>query len=417
MMKLLILLVVVLGVVALAQLAKVYEHTRELRKTREEDISLADNKFNAFLWMAWMVVFFILSTYLIFKYGQTLPESASEHGVLLDRLLNFNWIIILLVFYLVNGLLFYFASKYYMTKDRKATFLAHDNKLEIIWTLVPSLVLIVVIIYGLMTWNDVTSKPAGDYAAGEYIKVEVTGEQWSWYVRYPGEDLVFGDVNVNAINETVQNNLGIVTQEGMDVIFDELDAAIHKTDSTLKADFNLLPESKVSEMQESIYKMARRKQRLKDLRPHEEMGVSSWKSGEDDVVLFKKALHLPVGVEAEFELRSKDVIHSVYMPHFRAQMNTVPGIPTRLKMTPTITSAEMRDRLDDPEFDYVLLCNKICGASHYNMWIPVIVETQAEYDAWMAEQTPFTAPPEVEDAEPETDGAELAVAESTNDNK
>ena len=261
MMKLLILLVVVLGVVALAQLAKVYEHTRELRKTREEDISLADNKFNAFLWMAWMVVFFILSTYLIFKYGQTLPESASEHGVLLDRLLNFNWIIILLVFYLVNGLLFYFASKYYMTKDRKATFLAHDNKLEIIWTLVPSLVLIVVIIYGLMTWNDVTSKPAGDYAAGEYIKVEVTGEQWSWYVRYPGEDLVFGDVNVNAINETVQNNLGIVTQEGMDVIFDELDAAIHKTDSTLKADFNLLPESKVSEMQESIYKMARRKQR------------------------------------------------------------------------------------------------------------------------------------------------------------
>ena len=77
----------------------------------------------------------------------------------------------------------------------------------------------------------------------------------------------------------------------------------------------------------------------------------------------------------------------------------------------------MRDRLDDPEFDYVLLCNKICGASHYNMWIPVIVETQAEYDAWMAEQTPFTAPPEVEDAEPETDGAELAVAESTNDNK
>ena len=69
MMKLLILLVVVLGVVALAQLAKVYEHTRELRKTREEDISLADNKFNAFLWMAWMVVFFILSTYLIIKYG------------------------------------------------------------------------------------------------------------------------------------------------------------------------------------------------------------------------------------------------------------------------------------------------------------------------------------------------------------
>lgn len=442
-MKLLILLVVVLGVVALAQLAKVYEHTRELRKTREEDISLADNKFNAFLWMAWMVVFFILSTYLIVKYGQTLPESASEHGVLLDRLLNFNWIIVLLVFYLVNGLLFYFASKYYMTKDRKATFLAHDNKLEVIWTLVPSLVLIVVIIYGLMTWNDVTSKPGGEYATGEpyivtegpdkgetkwfkegeYIKVEVTGEQWAWYVRYPGQDRVFGDVNVNAINETVQNNLGIVTQEGLDVIYDGLEQSIFKTDSTLKADFNLLPESKVAEMQESIYKMSRRKQRLKDLRPHEELGVSSWKAGEDDLVFYKKPLHLPVGVEAEFELRSKDVIHSVYMPHFRAQMNTVPGVPTRLKMKPTITTAEMREKLDDPEFDYVLLCNKICGASHYNMWIPVIVESQEEYITWLNQQTPFVAPPEESapvaemDIE-ETEGANIAATtESTNDNK
>jgi cytochrome c oxidase subunit 2 len=84
-------------------------------------------------------------------------------------------------------------------------------------------------------------------------------------------------------------------------------------------------------------------------------------------------------------------------------------------MTPTITSAEMRDRLDDPDIDYILLCNKICGASHYNMWIPVIVETQAEYDAWMTEQTPFTASTETEESEPE--GAELEVAESTNDNK
>jgi cytochrome c oxidase subunit 2 len=417
MMKLLILLVVVLGVVALAQLAKVYEHTRELRKTREEDISLADNKFNAFLWMAWMVVFFISSTYLVIKYGHTLPEAASEHGVLTDQLLDFNWIIVLFVFYLVNGLLFYFPWKYYMRKDRKATFLAHDNKLEIIWTIVPSLVLIVVIVYGLMTWNDVTSQPSGDYASGEYIKVEVTGEQWAWFVRYPGEDKVYGDVNVNAIDETVQNNLGIVTQDGMDVIFGQIEGEIHKIDSTMKADFNILPDNKVAEMQETIYKKARRKQRLKDLRPHEELGVNSWKAGEDDVVLFKKPLHLPVNVEVEFALRSKDVIHSVYMPHFRAQMNTVPGIPTRLKMTPTITTAEMREKLDDPEFDYILLCNKICGASHYNMWIPVIVETQADYDAWMAAQTPFIAPeeaPAVETVVADNEG--LVAEESTNDN-
>ena len=41
------------------------------------------------------------------------------------------------------------------------------------------------------------------------------------------------------------------------------------------------------------------------------------------------------------------------------------------------------------EFDYLLLCNKICGKSHYNMQMKIIVETQDEYDAWLASQKTF----------------------------
>lgn len=135
----------------------------------------------------------------------------------------------------------------------------------------------------------------------------------------------------------------------------------------------------------------------------------------DDVVT--RELRLPVGKKVLFKMRSQDVLHSAYMPHFRAQMNTVPGMITQFAFTPTITTAEMRqnpemiakveninqlrndknveltakgeETLEPYEFDYLLLCNKICGASHYNMQMKIIVETQEDFDAWMAEQTTF----------------------------
>jgi cytochrome c oxidase subunit 2 len=116
-------------------------------------------------------------------------------------------------------------------------------------------------------------------------------------------------------------------------------------------------------------------------------------------------------------MRSQDVLHSAYMPHFRAQMNCVPGMVTQFGFTPTVTTVDMRQNpdiidkvknintirtekskaltakgeaaLDPYTFDYLLLCNKICGTSHYNMQMKIIVETQEEYDAWMAEQKKF----------------------------
>ena len=118
--------------------------------------------------------------------------------------------------------------------------------------------------------------------------------------------------------------------------------------------------------------------------------MAAWEAGADDKIM-KGEFHLPVGREVEFVFRSRDVIHSAYMPHFRAQMNTVPGVPTRFKMTPTITTDSMRTVLDDPDFDYVLLCNKVCGAAHFNMQMKVVVESEAEYNAWLESQEEFLA--------------------------
>ncbi|NCD70519.1 cytochrome c oxidase subunit II [Mucilaginibacter agri] len=98
---------------------------------------------------------------------------------------------------------------------------------------------------------------------------------------------------------------------------------------------------------------------------------------------------LPVNKSIRLNIIAQDVIHSVYMPNFRLQMNAVPGLPTFFKFTPTITTAEMRNRLDKSDFEYHLYCNKICGGSHYNMWRIVRVVTEAEYQDWLSHQKPY----------------------------
>ncbi|MFN3875807.1 MAG: cytochrome c oxidase subunit II, partial [Flavobacteriales bacterium] len=97
------------------------------------------------------------------------------------------------------------------------------------------------------------------------------------------------------------------------------------------------------------------------------------------------------------------IIHSAYIPHLRIQMNAVPGMTTNMKVVPTITTDSMRtlpevvrqveeinaarrqQGKEEYVFDFVLMCNKICGASHYNMQMPLIVTTPAEFEAWQAE--------------------------------
>lgn len=98
---------------------------------------------------------------------------------------------------------------------------------------------------------------------------------------------------------------------------------------------------------------------------------------------------LPVGRSVRFTLGSQDVLHSFYMPHFRVQMNCVPGMATYFQFTPKITTAEMREKTNDPKFGYQLYCAKICGGSHYNMKFAVRVVSEKEYASWLKEQKPI----------------------------
>jgi cytochrome c oxidase subunit 2 len=108
------------------------------------------------------------------------------------------------------------------------------------------------------------------------------------------------------------------------------------------------------------------------------------KSWDDKLV---SEIVIPVGKPARFTIGSKDVLHSFYLPDFRVQMNAVPGMPTYFQFTPRLTTVEMREKRNNPKYDYVLLCAKICGAGHYNMQAKVTVVTEAEYATWIAKQS------------------------------
>jgi len=97
-------------------------------------------------------------------------------------------------------------------------------------------------------------------------------------------------------------------------------------------------------------------------------------------------LHIPKGKEVLLKIRAKDVIHSVFLPHFRLKMDAVPGIATHFKFTATKTTQEMRDETGNPNFNYEMACTEVCGKGHFSMRFPVVVEEPEEYEKWMAAQ-------------------------------
>ncbi len=394
--KLLLILVVVLAIVGLAQLAKVYQITSELNKKREEDISPTSTKVNANLLLIFMIAFFAFFIWQTVEYwGVLLPEPASEHGVETDRLFNINWLILIPAFFLVNFLLFYFSWKYAYDAKRKALYLSHNNTLELIWTIIPSIVLVFIIVYGLITWNKIMGEPSEDA-----IAIELYSKQFDWTARYAGADDALGEASYTMI--TGPNPLGLITNEGIQEKLEELSLEIEQMEKMLVEE--ILPDSRVKEIKEKIG--MRTRQRSKVLNYLE--SKRDFNTAKDDITV-KGEMHIPLGKEVNFQIRSRDVIHSAYMPHFRAQMNAVPGMTTQFKFVPTITTAEMRTKLQDPEFNYILLCNKVCGSAHYNMQMAIVVDTEEDYQLWLAQQKTFVEAP-VENAPGDTT---VAQADST----
>lgn len=346
MTSLLVIIVLVLLAVALWQLTKIFDLTQVGASSDSSQVANdKDNNIQGYLMFGFLAFLYVFTIYGLLTWGNLpLHTPASEHGTEVDRLMNITWVLIFTVQAITQLLLHYFAFKYKGKKDQKALYFADNNKLEALWSIIPAVTLAGLILYGLYAWTNIMFIDEDE----DTIVIELYAQQFKWTARLAGEDNVLGKANVRYIEGV--NTLGV------------------------------------------------------DL---------SDKNAQDDIVVTE--LHIPKGKKVQFKLRSQDVLHSAYMPHFRAQMNCVPGMVTEFAFTPTYTTSEYRELpymiekvahinelrakksveliakgqpgLDPYTFDYLLLCNKICGASHYNMQMKIVVDTPEDYKKWLADKT------------------------------
>jgi cytochrome c oxidase subunit II len=348
MTSLLVLIILVFLSIAIWQLTKIFDLTQVRQKSENSQVANdKDNNIQGYLMFGFLGFIYLTTIVCFIKYGNLplMDNAASEHGPLLDNLMVISMILIFIVQTITQALLHYFAYKYRGKKDQKAFYLADNNKLEFIWSAIPAVVLAALIFYGLYAWNDIMFVDKEDEQ--DAIIIELYAKQFSWEARYSGKDNVLGKANVRYI-------------EGVNTVGVDLEDP----------------------------------------------------NAQDDIVV--NELHLPKGKRVIFKIRSQDVLHSAYMPHFRAQMNCVPGMVTNFSFIPTKTTEEMRglddmiekvyninkirakksnqlvqegkSPLDPYTFDYLLLCNKICGASHYNMQMKIVVDTPQDFKAWLKDK-------------------------------
>ena len=364
MTSLLVIIVLVLLAVALWQLTKIFDLTQVGSESDSSQVANDnDNNVQGYLMFGFLAFIYIFTIYGLFQWGPLVLHSpASAHGAEVDNLMNITWVLIFIVQAITQVLLHYFAFKYRGKESQKALYFADNNKLEVIWSVIPAVVLAGLILYGLYAWTNIMFIDDED----DTVVVELYAQQFKWTARIAGEDNVLGKANVRYIEGI--NTLGVDLSD---------------------------PYS------------------------------------QDDIVVSE--LHIPKGKKIHFKMRSQDVLHSAYMPYFRAQMNCVPGMVTEFAFEPIYTTAEYRElpymiekvsninalrskksidlvakgesALDPYTFDYLLLCNKICGASHYNMQMKIIVDTPEDYKKWLSEQANLAQQVKEANAPAPVDGA------------
>ena len=178
------------------------------------------------------------------------------------------------------------------------------------------------------------------------MEVEVTGKQFGWEFRYPGRDGIFGKKYFKKVDAANNNPAGQLWEDP---------------------------------------------------------------ANYDDIFM-EQEMHLVVNKPVRLIIGSKDVIHDVGLPHFRMKMDAVPGTPTTMWFTPRFTTKQMIEKTGKPDFVYELSCDQLCGKGHWSMRGVIVVETQEEFDRWIASKKPqyYVAFPDKDPSAPKTDTVKLA---------
>lgn len=281
------------------------------------------------IWSSWHYKNYMLG------YGP--HESASAHGGQLDSLFNITLLFTGIVFVVTQLALFYFSYAYRQHPNRKASFISHDNRLEIIWTIVPAVVMTILVINGLVAWNDVMADVTEDE---EFIEIEATGYQFAWTIRYPGEDEKLGTKNFRLI-DLGNNPLG---QDWTDA----------KNHDDFHADEIVLPVGKKVRV-----RITSRDVLHNFYLPH-----------------FRVKMDAVPGIPTYFVFTPEKTTEDYRGMLKEYEEYQVPSDP--------------EDPTSDPKwktFNYELACAELCGIGHYSMRKIVRIVSEEEYNAWLTTQS------------------------------
>lgn len=336
---LLILLCIVLIAIVAVQVGKVTELAGKIRG--EEDVQQDANNANGLISMIFLVVFLVgcvisAGYYKNWMLGYGPHTAASEHGGILDHMFDVTLVLTGIVFVITHIALFWFAYKYRGRKGRKALFFPHNNTLEIVWTVIPAVVMTYLVVAGLDAWNttmaDVTPEE-------EYIEIEATGIQFNWLLRYGGPDGKLGTRNYKKI--TGINPLG---QEWEDV--KNLDD-LHPSEIVLPVGKKVRVRIIATDVLHNFYL------------PH-----------------FRVKMDAIPGIPTYF----------VFTP-----TKTTEEYRQELRKYPDYHAPMDAEEPDGPTmwegFEYELACAELCGKGHFSMRRLVKIVSQEEYEEWLSQQT------------------------------
>ncbi|MEE9373239.1 MAG: OmpA family protein [Saprospiraceae bacterium] len=335
--------ILVLIAVIAVQIGKVTDLAAKIRG--EEEVQRRSNESSAVWMVIFMIVFLVACVASAWYYKDAMlgygPHlSASAHGGTLDTLFNTTLIFTVPVFIITHILTFWYAYKYRDKPGRKATFFSHSNRLELIWTGVPAVVMAILVVQGLIAWNEIMfDVEAGD----DYIEIEATGSQFLWEIRYPGADNKLGTRDYKMI-KPANNPLGQDWKDEKNI-----------DDIHVSGEF-LLP----------VNKKVRVRIIAKDVLhnfylPHFRVKMDAI-PGLPTYFVFTPTL-----TTEEYRNNLKDT------PEYQVPYDDEdPSGPQRWEM-----------------FNYELACAELCGKGHYSMRRVLRVVSEEEYEVWINEQSSY----------------------------
>ncbi len=254
-----------------------------------------------------------------------LPQAVSSFGQTVDNLFYFILYLTVAINIAVFVVMAIFQVRYRYKAGRHAKFIHGNNRLETVWTLIPTLILASIgHAFSESTWSEVKN-PGPFHQDGQTIELEVVAQQFQWNFHYPGKDGKLGVRRPELINKA-------------------------------SADFA------------------------------EQIGLDRSGDGKDDIV--SPRLVVPVNRKVYIHLTSLDVIHGFYLPNFRIKQDAVPGLNARVWFVAEKTSAEVvGTNADGSPKPFDIACAELCGQGHFKMRGQLFVVSEADYQKFLDDES------------------------------